>query len=97
MAIVAVSRWKGNSQELSVAKGIAPVLKRHGAVSVRIGNCYSGAYAGQDFGILTFADWESYGKAMQALTADAEYQRIYGELVKGFELQERFVSVVEDL
>jgi len=34
---------------------------------------------------------------MQALTADAEYQRIYGELVKGFELQGRFVSVVEDL
>jgi hypothetical protein len=97
MAIVAVSRWKGNYQDLSLAKEIAPVLKRHGAVSVRIGNCYSGAYAGQVFGILPFADWESYGNAMQALTADAEYQRIYGELVKGFELQERFVSVVEDL
>ena len=97
MAIVAVSRWKGNSQDLSLAKEIAPVLKRYGAVSVRIGNCYAGAYAGQVFGILTFADSESYGKAMQALIADAEYQRIYGELVKGFELQERFVSVVEDL
>src|SRR5947209_292590 len=97
MAIVAVSRWKGNVQDISLAKEIAPVLKRAGAVSVRLGNCYAGAYAGQVFGILTFADWESYGKAMQALAADPEYQRIYGELVMGFELQERFVSVVEDL
>ncbi len=54
-------------------------------------------YADHVFGILTFADWESYGKAMQALTTDAEYQRIYGELTEAFELQERFVSAVEDL
>ena len=97
MAVVAVSRWKGSFQDISLAKEIAPVLKRAGAVSVRIGNCYAGAYAGQIFGILTFADWESYGKAMQALAADAEYQRVYGELAKRFELQERYVSVVEDL
>jgi len=97
MAVVAVSRWKGNVQDLSLAKEVAPLLKRAGAVGVRVGNCYAGAYAGQVFGILTFADWESYGKAMQALAADAEYQRVYGELTKTFELQERFVSVVEDL
>ncbi len=97
MAVVAVSRWKGSFQDLSLAKEVAPRLKRAGAVSVRIGNCYAGAYAGQIFGILTFADWESYGKAMQALAADAEYQRVYRELTKTFELQERYVSVVEDL
>lgn len=48
MALVAVSRWKGNVQDLSLAKEIAPVLKRAGAVSVRIDNCYAGAYAGQN-------------------------------------------------
>jgi hypothetical protein len=48
--------------------GGAPVLKRHDAVSVRIGD-----------------------------SRDADYQRIYGELTKTFELQERFVGVVEDL
>jgi len=97
MAIVAVSRWKGNLQDISLAKEIAPVLKRAGAVSVRLGNCHAGAYAGQIFGVITYADWEAYGKAMQALAGDAEYQRIYGELTKTFELQERFVSVIEDL
>jgi hypothetical protein len=97
MAVVAVSRWKGNPQDISLAKEIAPVLKRAGAVSVRLGNCYAGAYAGQIFGVITYPDWEAYGKAMQALAGDAEYQRIYGELTKAFELQERFVSVIEDL
>jgi len=76
MAIVAVSRWKGNLQDISLAKEIAPVLKRAGAVSVRLGNCHAGAYAGQIFGVITYADWEAYGKAMQALAGDAEYQRI---------------------
>ena len=37
------------------------------------------------------------GKGMQAMTTDAEYQRVYGELAEAFELQERFVSAVEDL
>jgi hypothetical protein len=97
MAVVAVSRWKGSFQDLSLAKEVAPILKRAGAVAVRIGNCYAGAHAGQIFGIITFADWESYGKAMQALAADADYQRIYGQLTKTFELQERFISVVDDL
>ena len=64
---------------------------------MRLGNCYAGAYAGQIFGVITFPDWEAYGKAMQALARDGEYQRIYGELTKTFELQERFVSVIEDL
>src|SRR5271163_256380 len=33
----------------------------------------------------------------QTLAGDADYQRIYGELTRTFELQEGFVSVVEDL
>ena len=97
MAVVSVSRWKGNVQDTRLAKQIAPVLKKHGAVSVRLGNCFAGAYAGQVFGVITFPDWETYGKAMQGLTADPEYQKILTELSSIFALQERSIMSVEDL
>jgi len=97
MTVVSVSRWKGNSQDTSHAKQIAPVLKRHGAISVRIGNCIAGAYAGQVFGVITFPDWETYGKAMQGLSDDPEYQKVLAELSSTFQLQERSIMSVEDL
>jgi hypothetical protein len=34
---------------------------------------------------------------MQSLAADPEYQRLYAEAIKTFELQERSLMVVEDL
>jgi hypothetical protein len=97
MAVVSVSRWKGNAQDTRLVKEVAPVLKKHGAVSVRLGNCTVGPYAGQVFTVLTFADWAAYGRAMQGLSGDSEYQRIYAEAIKTFELQERSLMVVEDL
>ena len=97
MAVVVVSRWKGNPQDMRILREGAPNLKRHGAVSVRAGQCWAGPYAGQIYGVITFADWESYGKSVQALLADPESQRIYGEITKAFELQERSVLMVEDL
>jgi hypothetical protein len=97
MAVVSVSRWKGNPQDTRLVKEVAPVLKKHGALSVRLGNCAVGPYAGQVFTVLTFADWAAYGQAMQGLGNDPEYQRIYAEAIKTFELQDRSVMVVEDL
>ena len=52
---------------------------------------------GQIFTLLTFHDWEAYGKAMQGLAGDAEYQRRYAEASKLFELQGRALMVAEDL
>ena len=97
MAVVSVSRWKGNPQDTRLAKQIAPILKKHGAVSVRLGNCFAGAHAGQVFGVITYPDWATYGKAMQDLTSDPEYLKVLGELSSAFELQERSIMSVEDL
>ena len=50
MAITTVSRWKANQEDASrIAREIAPILKRHGALSMRWGTCHAGAYAGQMF------------------------------------------------
>jgi len=83
MAITAVSRWKGNQEETSrIAREIAPILKRHGAVSVRWGPCHAGAYAGQMFAAIAFQDWATYvstperncigGRSKNASRAEAE-------------------------
>ena len=98
MAITAVSRWKGNQDDASrIAREIAPILKRHGATAVRWGTCHAGAYAGQMFAAIIFPDWASYGRAMHALSEDANYQRIYAEAQKIAELQERSVLVTQEL
>ena len=46
MAIVVVSRWKGNyAQALPIARQAAAILKRHGASSAQIGPGHSGLAA----------------------------------------------------
>jgi hypothetical protein len=98
MAIVAVSRWKGNlEQALPIAKEVAPILKAHGAVSVRVGPCYSGPHAGQLFVAITYADWASFGRGQQALATDPQMQRLYAQASKTAELQDRMVIVAEDV
>ena len=97
MAITVVSRWKGNSQDTGLVRELAPLLKKHGAASVRWGLCHAGANAGDLFAAIIFSDWATYGSAMQALSGDTDYQRIYTEASKIFELQERSVIVTEDL
>ena len=97
MAVVVVSRWNGNPQGMRIFREGAPNLKRHGAASIRVGQCWAGPHAGQIFGAITFPDWEAYGKSVQALLTDPESQRIYGEITKAFELQERSILMVEDL
>jgi len=98
MAIISVSRWKANfEQALPLAREIAPILKRHGATSVRAGPCFAGADAGKVYVAITFPDWAGFGRAMQAAAADPEYRRVYAEALKLGELQDRSVIVSEEL
>jgi hypothetical protein len=98
MAITTVSRWKGKLEDaLPIAKEIAPLLKNQGAIAVRLGYCHSGEYTGQVYAAIIFPDWATYGSAMQTLSGDAQYQRIFAEALKIAELQDRSVIVSQDL
>ena len=99
MAIVVVSRWKGNyAQALPIARQAAAILKRHGSSSARIGPCHSGPAAGHIFTAVTYPDWASYGRAQQqSQGADSEFQRVFAEFAKTVELQDRSVIVAEEL
>ena len=98
MAITATSRWKGNREDaLRIGKQVATILKSHGATAVRLGYCYSGECTGQLLAVTIFPDWSTYGRAMQAISEDSQYQSLLAEALKIGELQERAVFITEDL
>ena len=99
MAIVVVSRWKGNyAQVLPIARQAAAIMKRHAASSGRIGPCYSGPDTGQIATAVTYPDWASFGAAhQQSQAADSELQRVFTEFTKIVELQDRSIIVADEL
>jgi|SRR5215469_1635670 hypothetical protein len=96
MAIVVVSRWKGPS-DLSLARGAAPLFKKHGAITAYVGTCYSGQNAGQHEVALVYPDWEIYGNGMQTMAADPDYQRLLADAIAGFDLQDRRIIVSDQI
>ncbi len=96
MPINMVIRRTGNPAPATLRKEAAAVWKKHGAVSLRIGSFYTGAYAGQNVVVITFPDWATYGRAMQAVSDDADYKRIIGEIDKTSQMQERLLTVVTE-
>jgi putative AlgH/UPF0301 family transcriptional regulator len=98
MAIVNVSRWKGNlAQAMPIAREASAILKQKGAASVRMGTCYSGPHAGQLYIAISYADWATFARVQQALADDANFQSLYAQALKVVELGERSLLVVEDL
>jgi hypothetical protein len=98
MAIVNVSRWKANLEQVApLARQAGAIIKRHGATSVRFGPCYAGADAGMLYVAVTYPDWAGFARTQQALAADPEFQRLYGEAQKIGALQDRSLIVAEDV
>ena len=60
---------------------------------------YSGAVTGEVLAVIKCADWESFGKMMQSMSADSEYQDILSGIVSTgtAELASRSVVVSIDL
>jgi hypothetical protein len=98
MAIVTVTRWRGNIEQAApIARQTAAVLKRHGAASFRFGPCYAGGDAGKIYVAITYPDWATFGRAQQALAADVEYQSLFSEALKIGEMLDRSIIVAEEL
>ena len=96
MAIIIITRFKGNQDHVPLVREGAAILKRHGALAVRGGRCFSGEYTGQVFVATTFADWPSWGRAGQALSTDAAWQKFQTDASKVFEIQDRSIVIGED-
>jgi hypothetical protein len=61
------------------------------------GQIFTGPYAGQFLAAARFPEWETCGKAMQAMSTDAEYQSILAEAQQVAELHGRSIVVSLDL
>jgi hypothetical protein len=98
MAIVMVSRWAGNAEKaIPIAREAGALVKKHGADSVRIGPCFSGAHAGQIYVAIVFANWATFARAQQAMAQDTAFQKLYAEASKHVELQDRSIIISEEV
>ena len=93
--ITTVAYWKGgNSAEvLATARQSKAAFMKHGAISYHVGRVYAGPDAGLWEIAVTYDSWEAYGKAQQALAADAEYQALHGKVLSMADFTGRRITV----
>lgn len=99
MAITILNRFEGGSLNdvSAVAKKAAPMLVKAGAEYARLSRIHTGPHAGQWATAIRYKDWETYGRVTQALSADAEYQKVMAEVAAVTKLCERTILVGIDL
>ena len=99
MAIVQFTRFKGGKPEemIAAAKKAKGHWEKSGAEWFRISRFHTGEWAGQWLISARFADWTVYGKANDALTKDAEYQKLLAGVMGMAELTGRSIAVGIDI
>jgi hypothetical protein len=76
MPIVAVSRWQIDPEQAPrVMQQAAPMMRQHGAERASIGVIRTGPQTGQTT-VVTFANWEAFGRATEASATDGAYQTL---------------------
>jgi hypothetical protein len=79
MAIIAVSRWKGDYEKaLPILREASPIMKQSGAISLASGVCHAGSGAGLIHTAATFPDWAAYGRNQE----NPEFRRVLAEFLK---------------
>jgi hypothetical protein len=97
MPVSILSRWTAKQEDVvRIGRKVKSIYAKHGA-EIRVGQIFTGPYAGQFLAAARFPDWETCGKAMQAMSTDAEYQSILAEAHQVGELHGRSIVVGLDL
>ena len=91
--------WKGGKAEQAVpiAREAKGILTRYGASTVQLNRVHAGPEVGQWAAVIGFPNWEAYGKAREALAADAGYQRLLAQAGEVAEITSRRLVVSVDL
>lgn len=99
MSIVSVSRWQIDPEQgQQVLRDAAPLLKQHGATRIAIARILSGQNTGQTNVIVTYENFESFGRAMEQERQDTKLQQLYQQAEKnGARLRSRNIAAVQDL
>ena len=78
MAITQFTRFKSDKAEemIKAAKQAKKLVEKHGAEFFRISRFHTGSWAGEWLVVARFSSWSAYGKAMEGLANDAEFQKL---------------------
>jgi hypothetical protein len=98
MAVTSISRWNGGSRAdvVAFAKKLKPIFRKVEG-EYQADQIYSGPHAGQWLISIRYRDWETYGKAMQALTNDTAYLEVLADVGAISQLTDRTLVVAVDL
>jgi hypothetical protein len=82
MAITLVTYRKGgkNTEMAAAAKQLKALALKHGAENLQLSTVIAGPDAGQWVLVLSFSNWESYGRAMAGSMGDPEFQQTLAQL-----------------
>ena len=99
MSITVLSRWSSDSPSdvARIAGKVKSIVEGHGAEYMRLGQAYSRPFTGQFIVAQRYADWETYGRAMQAMGNDPAFQDAYGEATAVAKLEGRGIIVGIDI
>lgn len=99
MPVMGFTRWKGG--DAASMRKDATVAKAHmtkaGALSVELHRFHSGAFIGDWLIVARYANWEAYGKAQDALAADAKYQALVARVMEKAEVVGRSMLVEQEI
>jgi hypothetical protein len=73
-----------------------PLLKKHGAVSHRIGAYHSGPCVGQMYLVIGYPDVATQEQALQKMSNDPDWKRVGGEIEKLAPMLEISVAIVAE-
>jgi hypothetical protein len=98
MAINLVTYRKGgkHADMTAAAKQLKALVLKHGGEGLQLSTVIAGPDAGQWVLVLSFSNWESYGKAMAGATSDPAFERTLGKLeAAGETISRRLVAGVD--
>jgi hypothetical protein len=95
---VVTYRKEGTREAVTAAaRKLKVFAERHGAEQLVVHSVIAGSDAGQWAFVLTFADWEAFGKSMKSASSDPEFAQVLSGLDAAAELVSRRIVTSVDL
>ena len=99
MTVSVVTYRKGGTSEgvKAAAQKLRAFAEKHGVQQFVLNSVVAGPDVGQWAFILTFADWEAFGKSMKSAESDPAFAQVRSQLDAAAEMVSRRIVVSVDL
>jgi hypothetical protein len=99
MAVSVVTYRKGGTREAvtGAAQKLKTFAEKHGAERLVVNSVIAGPDVGQWAFVLTFVDWEAFGKSMQSASSDPALAQVLSGLDTAAEMVSRRIVTSVDL